>query len=60
MLNLNRSSVYYQSVCASDEDVRLMRRIDEMHLQRPFYDSRQIRDWLHDEGFPANRKRCSA
>jgi putative transposase len=57
LLNLNRSSVYYQPAGASDEDLRLMRRIDEMHLKRPFYGSRRIRDWLQDEGFAVNRKR---
>jgi len=57
LLNLNRSSVYYQPKEISDEDLRLMRRIDEMHLQRPFYGSRRIRDWLQDEGFAVNRKR---
>jgi len=57
LLNLNRSSVYYRPTGASDDDLRLMRRIDEMHLQRPFYGSRRIRDWLQDEGFPVNRKR---
>ena len=34
-----------------------MRRIDEMHLQRPFYGSRRIRDWLQDQGHESNRKR---
>jgi putative transposase len=57
LLNLSRSSVYYQPAGASDEDLRLMRRIDEMHLKRPFYGSRRIRDWLQDEGFAVNRKR---
>jgi putative transposase len=57
LLGLNRSSVYYRSAGVSDEDLRLMRRIDEMHLKRPFYGSRRIRDWLQDEGFPVNRKR---
>jgi putative transposase len=57
LLDLNRSSVYYQPKGVSDEDLRLMRRIDEMHLQRPFYGSRRIRDWLQDEGFTVNRKR---
>jgi putative transposase len=57
LLNLNRSSVYYQPKEISDEDLRLMRRIDEMHLKRPFYGSRRIRDWLQDEGFGVNRKR---
>jgi len=57
LLSLSRSSVYYQPAGVSDEDLRLMRRIDEMHLKRPFYGSRRIRDWLQDEGFPVNRKR---
>jgi len=57
LLNLSRSSVYYRAAGVSDEDLRLMRRIDEMHLKRPFYGSRRIRDWLQDEGFAVNRKR---
>ena len=57
LLDLNRSTVYYQPRGVSDDDLRLMRRIDEMHLKRPFYGSRRIRDWLQDEGFPVNRKR---
>ena len=28
-----------------------------MHLKRPFYGSRRIRDWLQDEGHAVNRKR---
>jgi putative transposase len=57
LLNLNRSSLYYQPAGASDEDLRLIRRIDEIHLKRPFYGSRRIRDWLQDEGFAVNHKR---
>ena len=57
LLSLNRSTVYYQHVSVSDEDLALMRRIDEMHLKRPFYGSRRIRDWLQDEGHAVNRKR---
>ena len=34
LLDLNRSSVYYQPAGISDEDLQLMRRIDEMHLKR--------------------------
>jgi putative transposase len=34
-----------------------MRRIDEMHLKWPFYDSRRIRDWLEAENHDINRKR---
>jgi putative transposase len=57
LLDLSRSSVYYQPAGISAEDLQLMRRIDEMHLKRPFYGSRRIRDWLHDDGFQVNRKR---
>ncbi len=56
LLSLNCSTVYYQPKPASDEDLKLMRRIDEMHLQRPFYGSRRIRDWLWEEGHDINRK----
>jgi len=57
LLSLNRSTVYYQPKTASDDDLTLMRRIDEMHLKRPFYGSRRIRDWLWEEGYDINRKR---
>ena len=57
LLNLNRSSVYYRPMGVSDEDLRLMRLIDEIHLKRPFYGSRRIRDDLEDLGHSVNRKK---
>ena len=57
LLNLNRSTVYYPPRPVSADDLRLMRRIDEMYLKRPFYGSRRLLDWLQDEGFTVNRKR---
>jgi putative transposase len=57
LLKLNRSTVYYQPRPVSMEDQKLMRRIDEMYLKRPFYGSRRMRDWLQDEGITVNRKR---
>lgn len=57
LLELNRSSVYYQPAEVSDEDLKLMRLIDEIHLKRPFYGSRRIRDDLRDLGYPVNRKK---
>jgi putative transposase len=56
LLSLNRSMVYYQPKSISEEELKLMRRIDEMHLKRPFYGSRRIRDWLWEEGYNINRK----
>lgn len=57
LLSLNRSMFYYQPQPVSSEDLQLMRRIDEMHLKRPFYGSRRIRDWLQEEGHDINRKK---
>ena len=57
LLALSRSTFYYQPSPVSSEDLELMRRIDEMHLERPFYGSRRIRDWRQDEGHGVNRKR---
>ena len=57
LLDLNRSSVYYQRAPVSEADLAMMRRIDEMHLKRPFYGSRRLRDWLQDEGHDVCRKK---
>ena len=45
VLNLSRSSVYYRPRPVSPEDLALMRRIDELHLERPFAGSRMLRDF---------------
>ena len=57
LLSLGRSMFYYQPKPVADEDLKLMRRIDEMHLKRPFYGSRRIRDWFQEEGRDINRKK---
>src|ERR1700730_8599949 len=44
LLELSRSSVYYLPRPASSEDLALMRRIDELHLEYPFSGSRMMRD----------------
>lgn len=58
ILSLNRSTFYYQrKTSVSEDDLKLMRRIDEMHLKRPFYGSRRLCHWLQDENWNVNRKR---
>ncbi len=57
LLEVARSTAYYERTPVSDEDLRLMRLIDEIHLERPFYGSRRIRDDLEDLGHSVNRKR---
>ena len=42
LLAVTRSSVYYEPVVPDAEELALMRRIDELHLQHPFFGSRMI------------------
>jgi putative transposase len=56
LLGISRSNLYYQPVAASAEDLRQMRRIDELHLELPFAGSRMLRDMLTLEGFRIGRK----
>ena len=57
LLNVARSTAYYRPEPVSEEDLVLMRLIDEIHLRLPFYGSRRIRDELEDYGHTVNRKR---
>ena len=57
LLVLPRSSLYYLAQSESDEDLRLMREIDELHLLYPFFGSRQLTHWLRRQGEVINRKR---
>ena len=57
LLLLSRSTAYYRLKDVSDGDLAIMRRIDEMHLKRPYFGSRRIRDWLVAEDYDINRKR---
>jgi len=57
LLGVTRSSLYYTPVGDSAEDLELMRRIDQLHLEKPFYGSRKITVALRQEGRLVNRKR---
>ena len=57
LLGLSRSSVYYQPVAASPENLQLMALIDRQYLATPFYGSRKMATWLQSQGYPVNRKR---
>jgi putative transposase len=56
LVNVSRGSVYYESQPVSDADLKLMRRIDELHLELPFAGARMLRDLLRAEGFEVGRK----
>ena len=57
LLDVARSTVYYRPTGISAEDLALMRRLDEIHFERPFDGSRRLRDELETQGTPVNRKR---
>jgi putative transposase len=57
VLGLARSSVYYQPRPVPAEDLAIMRRIDELHLNYPFAGSRMLRDFLRAEGVVTGRCR---
>jgi len=57
LLGLPRSSLYYLPVGISDEERALMRAIDRLYTQRPYFGSRRILHELRLAGHTVNRKR---
>jgi putative transposase len=57
LLGLPRSSLYYEPVPETADNLRLMRLIDEEYTAHPFYGSRKMTRWLMKEGESVNRKR---
>jgi len=55
-LGISRGSVYYLPRPASEADLAIMRRIDELHLELPFAGSRMLRDLLRQEGIEIGRQ----
>jgi putative transposase len=55
---LNRSSYYYEPQgTQSEENLQLMRVIDELYLKRPFYGVPRMTWWLWELGHAVNHKR---
>ena len=57
LLCVARSGVYRAKRPANDNDLILMRRIDELFMAYPFYGSRRMTLQLRSEGHDINRKR---
>ena len=56
VLSISRSTVYYELRPISDEDLWLMRRLDELHLNYPFAGSRMLRGLLWQQGLEVGRR----
>lgn len=59
ILDIARSTAYYQARPVSEDNLQLMRRLDELHLEYPFMGSRQLRKQLKREGRLVSRGRIS-
>jgi putative transposase len=57
LLDLNRSTYYLPPATESEENLRLMRLIDQQFLKTPFYGSRRMTAFLERSGETVNRKR---
>ena len=57
LLGIARSGVYRPPRAANDNDLGLMRRLDELFTQWPFLGSRRLATMLRDDGHAINRKR---
>jgi putative transposase len=56
LLKISRSSVYYQPRPLSEDELALMRKIDELHLEYPFAGNRMLRDFLERDKISIGRR----
>jgi putative transposase len=57
LLKLARSTAYYTPLPTPEEELALMRLIDELHLKHPFAGARMLRDLLRALGHQVGRRR---
>lgn len=57
LLDISRTAYYYEPCPESEENLALMRQLDEWHLEHPAYGSRRLTVLLHRAGRAVNRKR---
>ena len=56
VLNISRGSVYYLPRPVPEADLKIMRRLDELHLEFPFAGARMLRYFLAAEGSKVGRR----
>ncbi len=57
LMEIHRSGLYYSPIPESEENLLLMRLIDEQYYKTPFYGVRKVTAWLQSLGYNVNRKR---
>jgi putative transposase len=56
LVGISRSGFYYEPIPKREENLALMRRLDELNLDHPFYGSRRLTALLQREGRSVIRK----
>lgn len=57
LLSVHRSGMYYKPVPEREENLHLMRLMDEQYLRTPFYGEPKLSAWLKSKGYIVNHKR---
>jgi HTH-like domain len=57
ILKADEEKYFCCPVPESEENLLLMRLLDEQHTRTPFYGTRKMTAWLHTQGYPVERKR---
>ena len=57
LLNLHRSGLYYQPAPESEQNLAIMRLLDEQYYKTPFYGIRKLTEWLQNMDYQVNHKR---
>lgn len=57
LLSVHRSGLYYTPAPESEQNLGLMRLMDEQYFKTPFYGIRKLTAWLRRYGCKVNRKR---
>ena len=59
LVDVSRSGFYYEPCVETEENLALMRLLDQMHMARPVYGSRRLTVLVNREGWKVNRKRVA-
>ena len=57
LLCVHRSGLYYTPVAESEENLLIMRLMDEQYFKTPFYGYRRLRKWLQSQGLEISKER---
>jgi putative transposase len=57
IVGIHRSGLYYRPVPESEENLRIMRLMDEQYLKTPFYGLPRLRQWLMSQSVVISKSR---